>query len=127
MSYQVVFDEQLKIVRVRLSGSIPHKEHEAARREAARLCREHGCRKLLVDLVDLTTDKDVSTMTIFDFGTGYQKAGLEIGTYIGHVMPTNPKAMEDVDFTTTVALNRGGFIIRNFKTIQEAENWLLEQ
>jgi hypothetical protein len=42
-------------------------------------------------------------------------------------MPTNPKAMEDVDFTTTVALNRGGFIIRNFKTIQEAENWLLEQ
>jgi hypothetical protein len=125
MPYQVTYDDQEAIVRVTVQGSIGHNAHRAARAEAVRLCREHECRRLMVDLRDMTCSPEASTLSCFDFGSGYQSAGLPAGTRISHVMPQDPQAFERVDLTTTVALNRG-VAIHNFSTLQEAEDWLLE-
>jgi hypothetical protein len=126
MPYHVAYDDQAAVVRARVYGPALHPDHKAARAEAARLCREHDCKRLLVDLRDLTTAPDVSTMSCFDFASGYQDAGLPAGTRISHVMPADSKAFGVVDLTTTFALNRG-VTIRNFRTLPEAEDWLLER
>jgi hypothetical protein len=124
MPYQVAYDDQAAIVRVTVQGSVGHDAHRTARAEAARLCRAHGCKRLLVDLHDMISSQDSSTMSCFDFGAGYQRAGFPAGTRISHVMPQDPQAFEKVDLATTVALNRG-VSIRNFHALQEAETWLV--
>jgi hypothetical protein len=124
MPYESAYDEQKALVRIRVYGPAPHQEHEAARIEAVRLCSEHGCKRLLVDLRDLTTEKIVTTLSCFDFGTECQDVALPESTRSAIVMPTDSEALKDVTFTINVALNRG-VIIRSFQSVPEAEAWLL--
>ena len=124
MPYQATYEDQTGIVIIRVYGSVPHVEHEAARNDAVRLCNEHHCKRLLVDLRDLAANKDVSITSCFIFGAEYENIEMPPATRIAHVMPTDSIAFDNVDFATTVAVNRGG-LLQNFKSIAEAEAWLL--
>lgn len=124
MPYEVAVDEDHKIVTVRLWGIVLSGEHRAARREAARLCVEREFRRLLVDLRDIKPQRTSSTMRCFDFGESLVQGAVPKGTFIAHVMPTDPASFRDVHFTVNVAKNRGGFV-EEFTTLAEASQWLL--
>jgi hypothetical protein len=121
--YEVAYDAGAAVVRVKVHGAASHEEHEAARAEAAQFCREKETRRVLVDLRDLTTDRNVSTMTCFEFGAGFVRVGMSAATRVALVRPVDTKAAADVMFTANVAVNRGGNL-REFATVADAEEWL---
>lgn len=119
MPYSVAFNDEEKIVEVKVSGDVPG-DSENARKEAVRLCVENRCNRLLVDLREKTIAENV-TLECFSFGKAVVRD--LAGVYIAHVLPTDPKAREDVEFTANVAANRGA-VTREFDTVDEAKTWL---
>jgi hypothetical protein len=67
MPYAVSFNDEDGIVYVTVSGHTVKDDHYAVRDEAFRLCREHACSKLLVDLRDFDAS-EFSITRIFAFG-----------------------------------------------------------
>lgn len=124
MPYKVSYDEQNHIVLVQVSGKATHEEHLSAQKEAFRLCKENKCSGILVDLLNLDTEKS-STFGCFSFGESLARGDIPPTTRIAHVLPSDPKSVEDVEFTTTVAANRGR-ITALFNTLDEAKQWLLD-
>jgi hypothetical protein len=123
MSYKVSYDEPNNIVLVQVSGKATHEEHLSAQKEAFRLCKANKCSVMLVDLLNLNTEK-ASVAGCYEFGESLAQADISPATRIAHVLPTDPKTVEDVKFTTTVASNRGR-ITGLFNTLDEAKQWLL--
>jgi hypothetical protein len=123
MPYEVSFDEKDKIVLLRASGLVTHEEHEAARRQAAQLCRENECSKIMADLQELDTEKS-STLDCFDYGKSLAQEKIPLSTRIAIVLPTDPDSIKDIQFVTIVAENRGRGTLQ-FKTVEEAKQWLL--
>ncbi len=121
MPYSVSFNKDDGIITIRVSGKVHHDEHFAAYEEALRLCQEHMCSRMLVDLRELNTSRS-STVGCFLFGESVAKASTCLR--IAHVMPADAKSKEDVEFTSTVEANRG-VLTGMFETIDEAKNWLL--
>ena len=121
MPFEVRFDEVDGIVKVRVSGLATTEDHETARDEAFRLCRETGCSKVLVDLRELNTGHS-TTAGCYAFGTSVAQEPTAVR--FAHVMPADVKSREDVEFATTVEANRG-VLTRDFETVDEARRWLL--
>jgi len=119
--YTVSFDEEARIVRVRVIGSATHEDHCAGMDDWVKLCESNKCSKILVDLRELSTDRS-SKMDCFSFGE--MLAGISQQLYIAHVLPTDAKSAKDVTFTSKVERNRGK-TTREFSSIEEAEQWLL--
>lgn len=124
MPYKVSYDEQNNIVLVQVSGKATHEEHLSARKEAFRLCRKNDCSAILVDLLNLDTEKS-STTGCFEFGEALAHGDISPTTHIAHVLPNDLKSVEDVKFTATVAANRGR-ITASFDSAEQAKQWLLE-
>jgi len=120
-SFSVSLDQNGDIVIVRVVGDAAHEDHCAAMDEAVRLCREHKCSRLLVDLRELSTVRS-STMSCYSFGEAL--AGAPLPLRVAHVLPADDKSAEDVRFTSTVVANRGK-PTGEFKSIEEARRWLL--
>jgi hypothetical protein len=125
MPYEVSFDKHDKIVFLRASGLVTHEEHEAARRQAAQLCRENKCLRILADLQELDTEKS-STLNCFDYGEALAQENIPHLTRIAIVLPTDLDSSMDIQFVSTVSANRGRPTLQ-FKTIEEAKQWLLEK
>lgn len=123
MPYEVSFDESDGIVSVRVSGTASKDDHFAAREKAFRLCKKHGCMKVVVDLRELNTE-GLSTAGCFSFGEAVAEALPSVR--LAHVMPALARARADVRFTSTVESNRGS-ATREFDTLGEARAWLLGQ
>jgi hypothetical protein len=123
MPYKVSYDKQNNVVLVYVSGRVTHEEHLSARNDAFRLCKENKCSSMLVDLLHLNTEKS-SVTGCFEFGESLARGDILPATRIAHVLPTDPKSIEDVKFTTTVAANRGR-ITALFETLEQAMQWLL--
>ncbi|MBN1764103.1 MAG: hypothetical protein JW860_02505 [Sedimentisphaerales bacterium] len=123
MPYEVIYNESDGIVGVRVWGEATENEHYAAREEAFRLCREHDCIRLLVDLHELST-KHSTVNGCFSFGESLAK--ISPGIRIAHIMPTDSLSIKDVRFTTTVEANRGVQTC-SFNTAEEARTWLLKR
>jgi hypothetical protein len=124
MPYEVSYDEQNNTVLVQVSGKATHEEHLSARKEAFRLCKENHCSAILVDLLNLDTEKS-STPGCFEFGEALAQGNVSPSTRIANVLPKEPKSADDVKFITTVATNRGR-ITASFDSIEQAKQWLLE-
>jgi hypothetical protein len=124
MPYEVSFDEQDKIVLLRASGLVTHEEHTAARRQAAQLCRERKCSRVLSDLRELDTEKS-STLNCFDYGESLAQE-VPPSIRIAIVLPTDLDSSEDIEFVSNVAANRGRPTLL-VRTIEEAKQWLLEK
>ena len=124
MPYEVFFDEQDKIVRLRATGLVTHEEHIAARQQAAQLRRERKSSKVLSDLRELDTEKS-STLNCFDYAESLAQE-TPPSVRIAIVLPTDPHSSEDIEFVATVAANRGRAPLL-FKTVEEAKQWLLEK
>jgi hypothetical protein len=124
MPYEVSFDEQDKIVLLRASGLVTHKEHTAVRQQAAQLCRERKSSKVLSDLREFDTEKSL-TQDCFDYGESLAQE-IPPSIRIAIVLPIDRDSSEDIEFVSTVATNRGR-PPSLFKTIEEAKQWLLEK
>lgn len=126
MAYEVTADEQAAIVRVTVRGAAKHEEHLAARREAGQACQARGWPRMLVDLREMETSGGLTTAGCFEFGTTYRDAGVPYACRLACVLPLSPQARRDVEFTTTVGMNRG-IILRNFTDLGEAQRWLARE
>jgi len=124
MPYEVTVDEMNEIILVRVWGFATHNDHLNARSEAAKLCDKHQFKKLLIDLKDLKTGKNVTMMSSFRFGETLIKGVLPVDTMIAHVMPSDSDAHRAVLYATAVAHNQGG-TIKEFTAQAEAKKWLL--
>lgn len=124
MPYEVSYNEKNKIVLMQAFGMVTHDEHCAARRQAAQLCRENKCTRIVADLRKLDTEKS-STQDCFDFGKSIVKENVPLSTRMAVVLPIDLDSIKDVQFSATVAANRGRPIVQ-FKTMKEAKKWLLE-
>jgi hypothetical protein len=124
MPYKVSYDKQDKIVIVRVFGKAIHDEHRFARKEAFQLCKENNCSGILVDLLDLDTEKS-TTLGCYESGESLAQGVVSPTTRIANVLPKDPKSAADVKFTVTVAANRGR-ITDVFDSIDEAKRWLIE-
>lgn len=124
MPHEVSYDEKDEIVLMRAFGKVSPEEHIVARKEAARLCREKKCLKVLGDMRDLDTEKS-STQDCFDFGESIALEDIDPETRLAVVVPKDLNSGQDVQFVSTVAANRGRFLWQ-FKTIEEAKEWLLK-
>jgi hypothetical protein len=124
MPYKVSHDEKDNIVLVKVSGKATHQEHISAQIDACRLCREKNCQSMLVDLLELNTEKS-TTMSCYNFGEILALADVSPSTRIAHVLPKDDrKSIADVKFTAIVAANRGR-IADVFSSIEKAKQWLL--
>jgi hypothetical protein len=121
MSIAISFDPDARIVMVKVSGRVSPQDHNAARSEALRLCRENNTQKLLVDLCELNTEES-TVMDCFAFGESFPL--LSPLACIAHVLPTDEKSKKDVRFTSNVSANRG-LLIGDFETVDQARNWLM--
>jgi hypothetical protein len=122
MPYEVSYDKEDNIVLLRAFGMVTHEEHEAARRQAAQLCRENECTRILANLLELDTKKS-STQNCLDYGEALAKENISFSTCIAVVLPTDLDSNKDIQFVTTVAANRGRPTFQ-FKTVEEAKEWL---
>jgi hypothetical protein len=120
--YKVFFDEKNRVVMVRVFGEATHKVHCAALEEAAQMCGEKNCLKILVDLRDLNTVKS-STMQCYSFGEAL--AEKLRGLCLALVLPRGTKSSEDVRFASTVGANRG-VVTGEFQDMDDALAWLEE-
>ena len=122
MTYTVLFERE-GFVSVSVSSPCTREDHYAALRQAVSLCQEHDCKRLLVDLHGLNTET-FSIIGCFSFGETLAKS-LDY-LKIAHVLPVDSKARENVQFTSTVAANRGK-LTADFEAIEEANCWLLSE
>lgn len=121
MPYNVSYDNNDKIVIVRISNIATIDDHFAARDKAFHLCKENKSSLILVDLRDMTFN-DMTTLDCFTFGESFAKPF--IGLRIAHIMPKDAKSRSDVRFASTVESNRGN-LTGEFETFEEAKKWLL--
>lgn len=126
MPFECSVDENGEIVVVRLWGDVAFAQHSAARDEAVRLCIQRGIWRVLVDLRDLKPHRTMSTVGCYDFGEQLAQGAFPARTLMAGLMPTDKAAFQDVNFTATVAKNRG-MLLQEFTTISEAHQWLLTQ
>jgi hypothetical protein len=117
------YDDADRIVFVIALGDVTYAEHCAARDDASKYIKQNGCVRLLVNLKDLNTDHS-STLNFFKFGESLAYAYPNIN--IAVVLPVNPKAKGDVQFITTVNVNRGANV-KEFDVFSEARDWLLSE
>jgi hypothetical protein len=119
MPYSIFYNQSEDVVEVKISGAAPE-DADNARTEAARLCGKNQCHRLLVDLRERVIPESI-TLRCFSFGVAV--AHDLAGIYIAHVLPVNAKSRDDVEFTATVAANRGA-VTREFEDAGHARKWL---
>jgi hypothetical protein len=125
MPYEVALDKDNKIVMVRVSGLATIDEHLAARKQAFQLCVKKTYNRVLVDLHDLDTQGVASTLGCLKFGESLANEKLPKDIRIAHVLPEQGQSRSDVEFTSTVAANRGR-LVAEFRTLEDARQWLLQ-
>jgi hypothetical protein len=125
MSCEFKIDEVNAIVQVCVHGTLSFEEQWAARSEAAHILQERHLQRLMVDLRDLQLGSRVSTQEGVGSGASDREVGIPTSTRIAHVLQRNPARLDNVKFTTTVALNRG-VVVREFDDVDAARRWLLE-
>jgi anti-anti-sigma regulatory factor len=77
MPFEMTVDDERKILRIHLRGSVDLDERRVIHREMVRLCRQESLRNILVDVRDL--DVATSTIDLYDFGTAVQETELPAG------------------------------------------------
>ena len=125
MPYEVALDIGNKIVMVHVSGQATIDEHIAARKQAFQLCLKKMYNRMLVDLHDLDTQGVASTIGCFEFGESLADVKMTQDLRIAHILPEQTRSRSDVEFTSTVAANRGR-LVAEFQTLEDARKWLLE-
>lgn len=99
------------------------KENQQIHRMILDLCREHHCRRVLID--DRNVVYTASIISIFDLAKYYVEMGVPRCINRAAVV-VNPVYEETNSFFETVVRNRG-VNLRIFYDYEEAEVWLLEE
>jgi hypothetical protein len=122
MSYELnLIDEE--IIYLRFSGESDSSEHEQSRDEAAKICREKGLARVLVDMSAQTAFMASETMDLYKFGESFVKGSFPRQACIAVVADPTVPVGRDVNFVITVARNRG-FRVQLFQDQEEALQWL---
>jgi hypothetical protein len=122
MPYTVSYDKKNKVVRIQVFGIDEVDDHYSARDEAFQLCKKNKCAKLLVDLSKLDI-KLRGSFGCFLFGKSVIKKSPDIK--IAHVLPLDVATRDDIKFIQIAESSQGGYC-REFDTVDDALNWLIE-
>lgn len=118
MSYNILYDPALNIVRIKLETALDAPLAETVCLKALDLARNHKCRALLCDFRNTVIAK--ATMGIYGLATSLPNLGVYPDVKLAAVTSAeNP----DHRFFETVAKNRGSNV-RSFTDVTEAERWL---
>ena len=122
MSHEVRYDQGKHIVRVKIMGALSESETTAAARRDSEVARQHNCKRHLVDLrMGVATE---SLGRVFMLMTGLEEFGFDRKDRTAMVYGRDAEVHE---FAQMVARNRGWHNLRYFRSLEEAETWLLEE
>ena len=120
-SYEIIVDEEQRIVELRLGAHMTVAEHAGARRELIEACRTAGMRRILVDARELL-DRPVPS-ELFDFASGWPAILMHTPVVVAGVLPRSDAVREWWRLGEDTAVNRG-LISHPFETREEARAWL---
>ncbi|MBN1996962.1 hypothetical protein JW935_05375 [candidate division KSB1 bacterium] len=122
MSQSVTYNQDDKVILVKISGDVSSEEHYIIRDKILNLVRKKNCSRVLVDSQELDTGK-ISTMVAFFFAESVARMYPSIR--IAHIIPKDAKSRSDVKFVSDVEANRG-LVTGKFETYEEARMWLCQ-
>ncbi|MGI9238450.1 MAG: hypothetical protein ACR2QZ_13700 [Woeseiaceae bacterium] len=114
MSQEITYDEDDRLIRIRVWGQVSIDDMVASKVECMRLHENHGANTLIVDAREQETSAPL--FDIFDFGDAWPRE-IRVAILAGSKTP------EDLMFMETVAMQRGK-IMRIFFSETEALDWL---
>ena len=122
MSYEIFYDQEKHIVRVRSDGPMTTLNLAEAVRKAIEIGQQHNCKRYLGDWREAATTEPIGRT--FLFMDGLEDLGLDRGDRIAVVYERDPEVHE---FAKMVAHNRGWHNLRYFQSLEKAEAWLHEE
>lgn len=121
MAYDIHIHEE-NIAVIRFKGKSDAMENERAREEIMQICRDTGIRLVLSDWKEGEVASSVSTMNLHQFGCTWDTSLI---CCIAIVLPFDVRSRRDINFSKTVAYNRG--VVSNvFEKMENALCWLNE-
>jgi hypothetical protein len=120
MAYTLRFHPDKKIVLLRHTGQLTMEDALQARAAAVPWLNEIGLWRLLADIRE--AELSLSLAELFSFNASHAEA-FPKGTRIACVFSPDKARLEDVQFSETVAQNRGA-MLRVFVQEPEALDWL---
>ena len=119
MPYDIRMVSQDKLVQIKLSGPVTPELVDEIYPGVINMAKEYGCKGVLADFRDVT--KHLSVLEKYKLGRSLGDFGFARSYKIAIVYSQSDP--ED-DFFETAARN-AGYIVRIFRDIQEARDWLL--
>ena len=125
VSYKFNENSEHGILEVIMSGDVNIAEAHETRMQTAKLCREHGYKRLLVNVQSTITVASGDTLGLFNLGDKeLQEIGMPRDVKVALVLSTESNAAKDWAFLATVEQNRG-LGLRKFDDLDKARDWLL--
>ena len=120
MGYEVFYDQEKHIVRVRCEGLMTPGLSDAVR-QAIEIGRQNRCKRYIGDWREGVMTESIGRT--FVFLDGMEALGLDRGDRIAQVYGRDAEVHE---FGKMVAHNRGWHNLGYFQSLEEAEAWLLQ-
>jgi hypothetical protein len=119
MSHELHYDSDADCVILRVEGTVTMDLIREIAPQAARMCEETGCRRLLNDMRSTTIN--ISFVELFGSPTAMDESGVSRTIKRALLVPA---AFEESQFLENVTRNRGHDLMV-FRDIEEAKRWLL--
>jgi hypothetical protein len=122
MTWRIEFDEALGIISCLYAGTVSAEDFRKGALETIALARKHRTHRILID--DSKLASTVSTMEIYEMPGLYETSDANRRSKWALILPPKGPIREDVDFYTTMCLNRGWYV-KTFEDRRSAIDWLL--
>lgn len=122
MGYELSVEDRGGYLHVRVTGENSPQAVRGYLADLRTICIERGSDAVLIE--ESLQGPGLALLEIFQIASEGCRHGLEIGR-IAFVDVVPEHSAADMQFAETVAVNRG-LNIRRFRTVQDAERWLLE-
>jgi hypothetical protein len=107
MGYDIKIESTNSIIEISFFGVLKHSDHLKARDELLEICHVHKIKNILVNAQNLIIDKEVTSLSIFDFGVTWAELARGAGIRIAAIPPKDITTKRNVQFGDNVAHNRG--------------------
>ncbi len=104
MQWQMTYDEADSILVIKTTGVIEIESATQMRNEGARLLKQHGCLRCLLDHTDLEADA-LETLDIYNLPKRYAALGISHAMRMAVVVP--PQFQKNMKFFEAVCQNNG--------------------
>jgi hypothetical protein len=122
MSYALTISKKHNFLHAKVTGQNSEENIKQYLGEVVKKCKDAKCRRLLIE--EHLAGPRLDTMSVFDIASEGSVSSRGLFTAIAYVDISAEGGL--MDFAETVAINRG-LPLRSFRTVIEAEKWLMVQ